>query len=263
MNDLVVKSVDLMGDTIMAAQDNVGNIWAGVSFFCKALGMTKGQKDRQIQNIQCDEILKRGASKFEAGVFDPNNETVSLRLDYIPLWLTKIQITNKMKKEHPELADKLLNYQLKAKDILAEAFMHNQNTMPQTTDGKIALLAQGHMELVEKVDNLEHRFNQLQQDMPIFGEECTDINAAVAEKVNECLGGKESNAYQNKKLHRKLYRDIYSQTNRQFGVRTYKSIKRSQLNDYIISVEKYSTPIGIQNDIDMCNAQQSFDLQED
>ena len=37
MEGLTVKGVDLMGDTIMAAQDKNGNIWAGVSYFCKAL----------------------------------------------------------------------------------------------------------------------------------------------------------------------------------------------------------------------------------
>lgn len=39
------------------------------------------------------------------------------------MWLAKITISKKMEKEHPELADKLLEYQLKAKDILAAAFL--------------------------------------------------------------------------------------------------------------------------------------------
>ena len=130
MNDLVVKSVDLFGDSVMAAKDKEGNIWAGVSWFCNALGMTKGQKDKQVQNVQIDEVLQRGATKLEAGVFDPNNETVALRIDFVPIWLTKININGKTKKENPELADKLLQYQLKAKDILADAFLPKAHTEP-------------------------------------------------------------------------------------------------------------------------------------
>mgnify|MGYP001095349540 CR=1 FL=1 len=42
MEGLTVKGVDMMGDTIMAAKDKDGNIWAGVSWFCNALGVTKG-----------------------------------------------------------------------------------------------------------------------------------------------------------------------------------------------------------------------------
>lgn len=67
---------------------------------------------------------------MEAGVFDPANEAITLRIDFIPLWLAKIVITDKTKQDNPELAEKLLQYQLKAKDILADAFLPNQQTEP-------------------------------------------------------------------------------------------------------------------------------------
>lgn len=130
MNELTVKSVDVFGDSIMAVKDKEGSIWAGVSYFCRALGMDKKQKDNQVERVQKDEVLKRGAGKFPAGVFDPANEAVALRIDFIPIWLTKIKITPKIKSEHPELAEKLLNYQLKAKDILADAFLPNRESAP-------------------------------------------------------------------------------------------------------------------------------------
>ena len=37
MNDLVVKSVDLFGDSVMAAKDKDGTIWVGVNSFCHGL----------------------------------------------------------------------------------------------------------------------------------------------------------------------------------------------------------------------------------
>lgn len=111
----------------MAAKDKDGHIWAGVSYFCKALGMNKGQKDRQVTNVGKDKTLSKGCCKFAAGTFDPSSDTLALRLDFIPMWLAKITITKKMEKDHPELADKLLEYQLKAKDILAAAFLLKQD----------------------------------------------------------------------------------------------------------------------------------------
>lgn len=141
--ELIVKGVDFMGDLLMAAKDRDGNIWAGVSYFCSALGMSKGQKDRQVTNVQKDETLKRGCLRFEAGVFDVANETIALRIDFIPLWLAKISITETMKREHPELADKLLEYQLKVKDVLAKAFLpnHEMKQVPLTEHpGKVANL---------------------------------------------------------------------------------------------------------------------------
>ena len=121
--ELIVKEVNFMGDTLMAAKDEEGNIWAGVSCFCRGLGLSKKEKDRQVSNVQMDEVLKRGCLKFGAGVFDANNETVVLKLDFIPLWLAKIKITPSMKENNPVLVDKLVEYQLKAKDVLAEAFL--------------------------------------------------------------------------------------------------------------------------------------------
>ncbi len=124
---LTVKSVDMFGDTIMAAQDREGNIWAGINFFCRGLGMSKRQRDFQVEKVKADKALSRGCTLLRAGVLDSANEVYALRLDFIPIWLAKITITKKMEQEHPELSDKLLEYQLKAKDILAEAFLPANN----------------------------------------------------------------------------------------------------------------------------------------
>lgn len=64
MSDLVVKNVDLFGDTVMAAQDSAGNIWVGVRWICEGLGMTEGHLKRQIANIKKDLTLSRGGSNL-------------------------------------------------------------------------------------------------------------------------------------------------------------------------------------------------------
>lgn len=174
MNDMIVKSVDLMGDTVMAAKDKKGNIWAGVSYFCNALGMNKKQKDWQIEKVQSDKILSKGAGKFGAGVFDPNNETIALRIDFVPLWLTKISVTKQMEQEHPELAKKLLNYQLKAKDILAEAFLPKQSFNTNSPLDVLELHYQAIKQVDQKVEEVDERVDdvraelkELKDNMPI------------------------------------------------------------------------------------------------
>jgi hypothetical protein len=124
-SQLSVKTVPFMGDELMAARDDkTGKIYAGVSYICKGIGFSKHEKDRQVANIQKDEVLKRGCLKFEAGVFDQNNEAIAIDNEFIPLWLAKISITPTMKKEHPEVTNKLIQYQLKAQKVLADAFLH-------------------------------------------------------------------------------------------------------------------------------------------
>ena len=55
-----------------------------------------------------------------------NQETLCLKLDFVPLWLAKISITPTMEQETPDLAETLMEYQLKAKDVLAAAFLPQQ-----------------------------------------------------------------------------------------------------------------------------------------
>lgn len=112
-----------MGTDLMAAQDAEGNIWAGVRWICTGIGLSRGQINNELSKVQNDETLKEGCMKFQAGVFDPNNATMALRLDFIPLWLAKISITPAMKADKPELVETLKQYQLKAKDVLAAAFL--------------------------------------------------------------------------------------------------------------------------------------------
>lgn len=133
MNSLTeIKSVPFMGRDLMAAKAEDGTIYAGVSYICNGMGLSKSQKDAQIQNIQKDDVLSMGCLKFQAGVFDPNNTTLALKLDYLPLWLAKISITPTMKAENPQLAERLVQYQLKAKDVLAAAFLQKRpNTMAE------------------------------------------------------------------------------------------------------------------------------------
>lgn len=261
MNELTVKSVDVLGDAIMATQDADGQIWAGVSYFCRALGMNKGQKDRQTTNVQKDETLKRGCRKFAAGVFDPTNEAVGMRIDFVPLWLAKINITKTMLQDHPELADKLLEYQLKAKDILAEAFMPKQD-MPQTTDGKIALLAQGHTELKAEVDSIREDLESLKMDLPILPIEADKITEAVRKKGVAVLGDKQSNAYNNRGLRQRLYNDLYSNLKYNFGVKSYKSIKRSQCDKAIEVIQRYEPPFFLTVMIDNENSQHTMTWKE-
>ena len=89
--------------------------------------MTDGQYKRQITNIQKDLLLKNSGANLNLNKSSREREIFCIKLDYLPIWLAKISITPTMKKDHPELADKLLEYQLKAKDILVAAFLPQQD----------------------------------------------------------------------------------------------------------------------------------------
>lgn len=122
-NELSVKTVDFMGDGLLAAQDKDGVIWAGVKWFCDGLGLSEGQIKAERKKIQEDLVLSKGGRNLTLPTNGGEQDVLCLQLDYVPLWLAKISITPNTKENNPKLVEKLIKYQLKAKDVLAQAFL--------------------------------------------------------------------------------------------------------------------------------------------
>lgn len=264
MNDMIVKDVDLMGNSVMAAMDNEGTIWGGVKWMCRGMGMSEGQWKRQITNIQKDLLLKKAGSNLVLPTGGGEKEVFCLKNDYLPIWLAKISITPKIQKENPDLADKLLDYQLKAKDILAEAFLPKQDDNVQ---GQIQLLAKGATELYNRVDGVESEVQSVKKELkefketlPLLPEDADEISDLVKKRGVEILGGKQSSAYNDRGLRMKLYVNFYSNLKYNFKVRTYKAIKRNQKAQAIEIVKKYEPPFFLAELIEQANAQQNLDL---
>ena len=126
-NELITKEVKFNDDTLMATQDvSTEKIYVGVSWVCNGIGLTEKQKDRQVTNIQKDQLLKDASIKLPLGYEGQVRNVLCIDLDYLPLWLAKISITPSMEEKTPTVVNKLINYQLQAKDVLARAFVHKE-----------------------------------------------------------------------------------------------------------------------------------------
>ncbi|PAV30247.1 hypothetical protein CIL05_07200 [Virgibacillus profundi] len=153
MNGLAVKEVEFNGDVLLAAQDKQSEkVYITVAGVCEGIGLNENQKDRQVKNIQSDIVLSQGVKNLSVKFDGQSRHVVGVELDFLPLWLAKISITPKMKKELPKMVDKLIEYQIKAKEVLANAFVHNvTQIVPQNYKESLkALLAE-----VEKNEELE------------------------------------------------------------------------------------------------------------
>lgn len=122
-----------------------------------------------------------------------------------------------------------------------------------------------HYEAIRHVDNkvdaLAEDLEQFKQELPLFGVDEDKIVTAVRRKGTECLGGKDSNAYKTKSIHDKVFRDIYREVKRQFGITgTYKQLKRNQCDMAVQIVEGYTLPIFLADQINDCNAQISIEV---
>lgn len=124
---LIAKEVEFLGDSLLVVKDEAKNkLYTGVGYVCKGIGLTRDQTKNERKRIQEDVVLSKGGRNLTLLTKGGNQEVICIELDYLPLWLAKISITPKMKEQQPELVNRLVEYQLKVKDVLANAFIHKE-----------------------------------------------------------------------------------------------------------------------------------------
>lgn len=248
MNKVEIKRVPFMGTELMAARDADGQIWAGASYICNGIGLSKSQKDTQIEKIQKDTVLMRGCRKFPAGVFDPNNITVALKLDFVPLWLAKISITPTMETETPELADTLMEYQLKAKDVLAAAFIPQAHNAASKEIQAIFMLDARTMKHEERITALE-------ESMVIDYAQQRTLASQVNNAVIDALGGADSPAYHDKNVRGRAYSECNRDIQKWFRVNSRNNIPRRRFDEAVEYIQKWRPSTNMSMIIQQTNRQ--------
>ena len=143
-------------------------------------------------------------------------------------------------------------------DRLVDEYFEKPKLPSWTMDDKIQILAQGNIELKEKIDAVNDDLQEFKRDMPLLALECQKITKAKNQKVVPMLGGKDAPAYKDNSLRQLVYSDIDTQLRREFGVNTYKAIKRNQCDMAIKIIKEYELPMYLKDRIDTENAQESF-----
>ena len=101
----------------------------------------------------------------------------------------------------------------------------------------------------QKQVKMEQRMDKLEFDIPLYGSEADELSNHVKRKGVQVLGGKQSEAYQDTEIRSKVYRDIYDQIQREFGIyddtgrpKSYKALKRKYIADAHELIDCYEVP---------------------
>lgn len=193
MQGLTVKDVEFNGAVLRAAQvENI--IWVGVKWVCDGLGLSEGQIKRERKRLQEDLVLSKGGRNLVLPTNGGNQDVLCLMLDFLPLWLAKINITPTMKRENPALTENLIEYQLKAKDVLAEAFLPKRkeeilpvvkNNMIQIPIPEVPNYAEEFEILYAKLDDLEEQNRKLYDGMSNMAKLILDMSLRKETQIPE------------------------------------------------------------------------------
>ena len=110
----------------------------------------------------------------------------------------------------------------------------------------------------KKVDIVRQELERLEFDLPILPIEADRITEAVRKRGVDILGGKGSNAYQDRSMRQRVYSNIYADLKANFRVRSYKSIRRNQCDSALNVIARYDAPLYLQDEIYMINGQRSI-----
>lgn len=197
---------------------------------------------------ECDaeenEDFERFHKKMEA-----NNATM---IDYI------IKLDTAKEMAMLERNDK--GKQVRKYFIAIEKKYKKSSVVPMTIPEQIQIIAQGTVELNQRVDSLGKKIEKIEYDLPILPVEADRITEAVKKKGTLVLGGKLSNAYANRSIRQKVYSNIYSTIKYQFQVKSYKAIRRNQMDKVIEIIDRYEPPVFLKDEIDSENAQEKIHL---
>ena len=122
-------------------------------------------------------------------------------------------------------------------------------TVPKSPMELLELEFQALREVENKVDVVNSDLQELKNNIPLFAVECDELTHAVNCKIISILGGKDSTAYKDNHFRRKVYSDLYKEIKRQFGVRSYKAIKRCEISSALEIIKAYSLPIILQQEL--------------
>lgn len=119
----------------------------------------------------------------------------------------------------------------------------------------------------EKIVRIESRMDKLEFDIPLYASEADEISNHVKRKGVTVLGGKKSEAYKDRNIRSKVYRDIYDQVKREFGIysddgkpKSYKALKRKYIYEAHECIDMYEVPTYLKEIIDNANAQISLGI---
>ena len=212
---LQVTDFDFYGDNLIALKDNAtGEIYTAITHILRGIGFNSKQVEHQQNKILKDELLKSHTLKF-SGVnlnMPSVNEIWCISQRKLPIALAKINITPKMKKEQPELSEKLLTYQDKCADVLASVFIDRKTI----SDMNMQPITETLNAITNTLTILAQTMTSMQQEINIIKDSQED-KSKLSKKKWSYWSTKMYPKYQlltdyfhitHKELYKNLYREL-------------------------------------------------------
>ena len=143
--------------------------------------------------------------------------------------------------------------------IQVEKAYRKERALPQTPEERLALTMEVTLRLDKRVKKVEKDIDFLKNTSEIDSVQRYQLRKARNRKAVEVLGGKNSNAYKDKKnLSRKAFKALEHDLKETFNISRYEDLKKEDFEAAIKFIENWYPPYTLKQEIEAKNSQENL-----
>jgi hypothetical protein len=247
-----VKSIKFDGTELLGVKTEDGRVYMGLNKFLEEIGF----KDKANQQYQRNKLVEDATVKMGITTLiltdniGRDQETFVIELEMIPTAMIKFNPDDLHKKskalteqEKISFREKLMKYQAKAKDVLAEEFLGDTETAKEFKEDftfieKISELNIKVDTLTSEVTGLNSTIGILVNSATINSYQAKQLNKLVRERISTMLGGAHSKTY--KQNSRMYFKNLWLGLTDTFNVSEYRDLNPLNYNDAVTYINNWS-----------------------
>ena len=139
--------------------------------------------------------------------------------------------------------------------IEVEKAFKEQYRLPQTPEEKLALTMEVTTRINKRLGKVEEKIIEIENKQEINSDQRYKLWVTRNRKAVEVLGGKDSNAYQDKKLTRKVFRALERELKDEFTISRYEDLRRDEFDSAIEFINNWHPSYSLEREISLKNSQ--------
>lgn len=153
---------------------------------------------------------------------------------------------------------KAMEFKLKYIEAFNKMEQIVRQELPQTPEEKLALTMQVTLRLDKRVKKLENSVDEIRNKSEIDSDQRYKLWVARNKKAVKTLGGKDSDAYKNKILSRRVFKALEREFKEAFVISRYEDLKKESFNKAIDFIDNWYPPCMLNREIEAINSQENL-----
>lgn len=153
---------------------------------------------------------------------------------------------------------KAMEFKLKYIEAFNKMEQAVRQELPQTPEEKLELTMQVTTRINKRLGKVEEKIDEIQNKSEIDSDQRYKLWVARNKKAVKTLGGKDSNAYKNKILSRRVFKILEREFKEAFVISRYEDLRKESFDKAIDFIDNWYPPCVLSREIEAINSQEDL-----